>query len=54
MLRNVSNQDISVTVLGHKLRMPICVSPTSYHGMAHWDGELATSRGNFKVTFKYR
>lgn len=44
MLRDVSNQDISVTVLGHTLNMPICVSPTSYHGMVHSDGELATSR----------
>ncbi|KAJ7315658.1 hypothetical protein OS493_038413 [Desmophyllum pertusum] len=44
MLRNVSHQDISVTVLGHKLSMPICVSPTAFQGMAHPDGELATVR----------
>ncbi|KAJ7392368.1 Hydroxyacid oxidase 1 [Desmophyllum pertusum] len=44
VLRNVSHQDISVTVLGHKLSMPICVSPTSFQGMAHPDGELATVR----------
>lgn len=45
MLRDVTRQDISVTVLGHKLSMPICVSPTAYQGMAHPDGELATVRG---------
>ncbi|KAJ7315656.1 Hydroxyacid oxidase 1 [Desmophyllum pertusum] len=44
MLRNVSHQDISVTVLGHKLSMPICVSPTAFQGMAHPHGELATVR----------
>ena len=46
MLRDVSHQDISVTVLGHKLSMPICVSPSAYQAMAHPDGELATVRGN--------
>jgi len=44
MLRDVSHQDISVTVLGHKISMPICVSPTAYQAMAHPDGELATVR----------
>ena len=48
MLRDVSHQDISVTVLGHKLSMPICVSPTAHQGMAHPDGELATVRGKLK------
>jgi len=45
VLRNVSQQDISVTVLGQKLSMPICVSPVSFQAMAHPDGELATVRG---------
>lgn len=44
MLRNVSEQDLSVTVLGHKMSMPICVAPTGYQAMAHPDGELATVR----------
>lgn len=44
MLRDVSHQDISVTVLGHKLSMPICVSPTAVHAWAHSDGELGTIR----------
>ena len=42
MLRDVSQQDISDTILGHKISMPICVSPTAFHEMAHPDGELAT------------
>lgn len=49
MLRDVSQQDISVTVLGHQLSMPICVSPTAYQAMAHPDGELATVRGKLTV-----
>ena len=49
MLRDVSHQDISVTILGHKISMPICVSPTAYQAMAHPDGELATVRG--KLSF---
>lgn len=49
MLRNVSQQNISVTVLGHELSMPICVSPTAYQAMAHPDGELATVRGKLAV-----
>ncbi|XP_078363371.1 2-Hydroxyacid oxidase 1-like isoform X2 [Oculina patagonica] len=44
MLRNVAEQDISVTVLGQKLSMPICVSPTAFQAMAHPHGELATVR----------
>lgn len=49
MLRNVAEQDISVTVLGHKLSMPICVSPTAMQAMAHPDGELATVRGEIEA-----
>ena len=49
MLRNVAEQDISVTVLGHELSMPICVSPTAFQAMAHPDGELATVKGKLAV-----
>lgn len=49
MLRNVAEQDISVTVLGQKLSMPICVSPTAFQAMAHPDGELATVRGKIEM-----
>ena len=48
MLRDVTRQDISVTALGHKLSMAICVSPTAYQGMTHPDGELATVRGELQ------
>ena len=57
MLRNVSQQDISVTVLGQKLSMPICVAPISFQAMAHPDGELATVRGKVSdnsVVLKYK
>ena len=49
MLRDVSHQDVSVTILGHKISMPICVSPTAHQRMAHPDGELATVRGKLNT-----
>ena len=49
MLRNVAEQDISVTVLGQKLSMPICASPTAFQALAHPEGELATVRGKIEV-----
>lgn len=44
MLRDVSQSDPSTTVLGQKIDFPLCVSPAGLQGMAHTDGELATSR----------
>uniref|UniRef100_A0A8D0KP83 (S)-2-hydroxy-acid oxidase n=1 Tax=Salvator merianae TaxID=96440 RepID=A0A8D0KP83_SALMN len=44
MLRNVSALDLSTTVLGQKVSMPICVAATAMQCMAHADGEIATAR----------
>jgi len=44
ILVDVSKQDLSTTVLGHKLTMPIMVAPTAMQKMAHPEGELATAR----------
>ncbi|XP_001604479.1 hydroxyacid oxidase 1 [Nasonia vitripennis] len=41
VLRDVSKRDISTTVLGEKLSMPLGVSPTAMQRMAHPDGECA-------------
>ncbi|GAQ89600.1 Glycolate oxidase [Klebsormidium nitens] len=41
---DVSKQDLSTTVLGHRLSMPIMVAPTAMQKMAHPEGELATAR----------
>ncbi|KAK6150073.1 hypothetical protein DH2020_017598 [Rehmannia glutinosa] len=45
ILIDVSNIDITTTVLGYKISMPIMVAPTAMQKMAHVEGELATARG---------
>uniref|UniRef100_A0ABM5GNG7 2-Hydroxyacid oxidase 1 isoform X2 n=1 Tax=Pogona vitticeps TaxID=103695 RepID=A0ABM5GNG7_9SAUR len=44
MLRNVSVLDLSTSVLGQRVSMPICVAATAMQCMAHADGEIATAR----------
>ncbi|KAG8583954.1 hypothetical protein GDO81_008606 [Engystomops pustulosus] len=44
VLRDVSTTDISTTILGQKVSMPICVGATAMQRMAHPDGETATVR----------
>ncbi|KAG0578155.1 hypothetical protein M758_4G002200 [Ceratodon purpureus] len=44
ILVDVSNIDVTTSVLGFKIAMPIMVAPTALHKMAHPDGELATVR----------
>ncbi|XP_078503207.1 2-Hydroxyacid oxidase 1 [Lissotriton helveticus] len=44
MLRDVSLLDLSTSVLGHNISMPICVGATAMQRMAHPDGETATVR----------
>ncbi|XP_047428009.1 serine/threonine-protein kinase SMG1-like isoform X2 [Mugil cephalus] len=44
VLRDVSTVDLSVSVLGQKLSMPICVAATAMQRMAHPEGETATAR----------
>ncbi|KAL6258061.1 hypothetical protein P5V15_009978 [Pogonomyrmex californicus] len=43
-LRDVSKRDISTTVLGHKVSMPLGVAPTAMQRMAHPEGECANAR----------
>ncbi|XP_019887757.1 peroxisomal (S)-2-hydroxy-acid oxidase GLO1 isoform X1 [Ooceraea biroi] len=43
-LRDVSKRDISTTVLGQKVSMPVGVAPTAMQRMAHPDGECANAR----------
>eukprot|EP01043_Picozoa_sp_COSAG02_P003499 COSAG02_NODE_85_length_39411_cov_50.018493_26_plen_413_part_00 len=42
---DVSSVDTSVTIFNRKLRSPIMVAPTTFHRLAHLDGEAATARG---------
>jgi 4-hydroxymandelate oxidase len=45
VLVDVSKRDTSTTVLGTKVSMPILVAPTSFHGLVHPEGEVATAKG---------
>ena len=45
VLRDISNADTSVSVLGSKVATPIMIAPMGRHRMFHADGELATARG---------
>jgi 4-hydroxymandelate oxidase len=44
MLVDVSNRDMTTTVLGNKVAAPILIAPAAFQGLAHADGELATAR----------
>jgi 4-hydroxymandelate oxidase len=44
VLVDVSRRDLSTTVLGARVAMPILVAPTAFHRLAHEEGELATTR----------
>jgi len=42
MLVDISQRDLSTTVLGQRIEFPIMVDPAGAHGRAHPDAELAT------------
>jgi 4-hydroxymandelate oxidase len=44
VLVDVSSRDLSTTVLGQKVSLPVLIAPTAFHGLAHPEGELATTR----------
>src|SRR5215831_15509705 len=49
-MRDVSQRDLSVTVLGNqRLAMPIAIAPMAYQRLAHPEGELATARAAAEV-----
>lgn len=43
-LVDVSNRDMSTTVLGHRISIPIMTAPAGAQRMAHPDGEVAVAR----------
>jgi isopentenyl diphosphate isomerase/L-lactate dehydrogenase-like FMN-dependent dehydrogenase len=49
VLRDISKRDLSTTVLGQTISMPILVAPTAFHRMAHPEGEVATARAAGKA-----
>src|SRR5947209_862437 len=44
VLAGVGDRDLSTTLLGHKVSMPIAVAPTAFHKLACTEGEIATAR----------
>lgn len=50
VLCDISDRDLTATVLGHDLSMPIIVAPTAFHRLAHPDGECATARAAGKAS----
>src|SRR5919106_89273 len=44
VLRDVSALDLSTTVLGSKVGLPVLIAPCGGHKRAHAEGELATFR----------
>jgi 4-hydroxymandelate oxidase len=44
VLVDVSRRDLSTTLFGQKISMPVLIAPTAFHKLAHPDGELATVR----------
>ena len=45
---DVSLIDMSVRLLGDTIDIPIGISPTAMHCLAHPDGEKATARGIYR------
>jgi hypothetical protein len=50
VLRNVSSIDMSTTILGEKIEVPFCIAPTACHVFSDPEGELATARGECRLT----
>ncbi len=44
VLRDISKRDLTTTIFGQEVSMPILVAPTAFHRMATPDGEVATGR----------
>jgi 4-hydroxymandelate oxidase len=44
VLVNVSKRDLSTTVLGQRIGMPVLTAPCAFNALAHPDGELAVAR----------
>jgi len=49
MMRNLASLDMSLTIFGQKVSMPIFASPAGVHQLMHRDGELATARAFAKA-----
>lgn len=46
VLAGMEKRDLSVTLFGHRMAMPVLIAPMGFHKMAHPDGEIATTRAS--------
>lgn len=53
VLKDVSNIDLSITVQGVDLKVPIISAPTGMTRMFHWEGEKAVVRASHKAGAAY-
>jgi L-lactate dehydrogenase (cytochrome) len=53
VLRDVSNLDTSVSILGRPASMPLIIAPTGYTRIAHSQGELAVARAAARAGIPY-
>jgi 4-hydroxymandelate oxidase len=44
VLAGVRDRDLSTTILGRKISMPIAIAPTAFHKLACAEGEIATAK----------
>ena len=44
-MRDISHRDISTTVLGEQISLPVMICPAGSHMSAHPEGEVATAKG---------
>lgn len=49
ILRDVQKRDLSITVQGNRVKVPIGISPCAMHKMAHKDGECASAKGSITI-----
>lgn len=53
VLRDVSNVDVSTTLLGKHVAMPLVIAPTGYTRLTHSQGELSVARASERAGIPY-
>ena len=53
VLCGISEVDLSTTILGEKVTLPIVIAPTATQKLAHPDGKQATAKGNINMQATY-
>jgi L-lactate dehydrogenase (cytochrome) len=53
VLIDADNRDISSTMLGEKISMPVCIAPTGLTGLVHGNGEMLAARAAEEAGIRY-